>query len=80
MLLNQYQEFINNNFNNTNIKTVSEQDDQIDVKFYTKQDLWYSDGSSDRKIPAGTLAGETFLVNLSNGTFENMLEEESEEA
>jgi len=61
MLLNQYQEFINNNFNNTNIKTVSEQDDQIEVKFYTKQDLWYSDGSSDRKIPAGTLVGETFF-------------------
>ncbi len=36
MLLNQYQEFINNNFNNTNIKTVSEQDDQIKVKFYHK--------------------------------------------
>ncbi len=36
MLLNQYQEFINNNFNNTNIKTVSEQDDQIEVKFYHK--------------------------------------------
>ena len=36
MLLNQYQEFINNNFNNTNIKTVSEQDYQIEVKFYHK--------------------------------------------
>ena len=36
MLLNQHQEFINNNFNNTNIKTVSEQDDQIGVKFYHK--------------------------------------------
>lgn len=61
MLLNQYQEFINNNFNNANIKIVVEKDGQIDVKFYTKQDLWYEDGSSNRKIPADTLVGKTFF-------------------
>ena len=61
MLLNQYQEFINNNINNANIKIVVEKDGQIDVKFYINQDLWYEDGSSNRKIPADTLVGKTFF-------------------